>query len=79
MFAFEEAILGLSDNLKTASLSDNDDDRSSTSTLASHTMSKTSNYTMAIDQKYIASAVDESYRKIGSHDFDRLCVLGRGA
>ncbi|KAI7883023.1 Pkinase-domain-containing protein [Lichtheimia hyalospora FSU 10163] len=81
MFAFEEAVLGLSDNLITTSLSDNDDDRSSTSTLASHSMShsKTSNYTMPIDQKYIASVVDESYRKIGSHDFDRLCVLGRGA
>lgn len=82
MFAFEEAVLGLSDDLPTASLSDNEDDRSSTSTLASNTMtahSKSHDYTMPIDQKYIASVVDESYRKIGSDDFDRLCVLGRGA
>ncbi|CDS11010.1 hypothetical protein LRAMOSA03274 [Lichtheimia ramosa] len=79
MFAFEEAVLGLSDDLPTASLSDNEDDRSSTSTLASNTMSLAKSQTMAIDQKYIASVVDESYRKIGSHDFDRLCVLGRGA
>ncbi|KAI8147876.1 kinase-like domain-containing protein [Fennellomyces sp. T-0311] len=70
-------MLGLTNNVEAIAIKD-DDDACSTRSSITAVNDQTHDYKVALDQQYIASTV-ASCPKATSDDFDRLCVLGRGA
>ncbi|KAI9492227.1 kinase-like domain-containing protein [Zychaea mexicana] len=81
MIQFEEAILGLSNDVDSMTISkdENDDDNASTRSSITAVDSTPHDYKVKLDQQYVSSTVESSCPKVGSNDFDSLCVLGRGA
>ena len=78
MIQFEEAMLCLTKDAEAITIKD-DDDACSTRSSITAVNDQTHDYKVALDQQYISSTVEPSCPKATSDDFDRLCVLGRGA
>ena len=83
MIQFEEAILGLSNDVGELTISNQeeavDDDNISTRSSITAVDATLHDYKVKLDQQYVSSTVETPCPKVGSDDFDRLCVLGRGA
>lgn len=87
MMEFEASVLGLSDEMAKVNIGssnnkvqdDDDGDRLSTNSSRTAVEDETHDYEVAIDQKYVSSTMPPAEKKASSQDFERLCVLGRGA
>ncbi|KAI7857338.1 kinase-like domain-containing protein [Circinella umbellata] len=83
MIQFEETILGLSNDVGGLTISNqeeaSDDDNVSTRSSITAVDTASNDYKVKLDRQYVSSTVEPPCPKVGSDDFDRLCVLGRGA